>query len=248
MKSTWFRNRDGYEFAKLLREASNNSFHTVFRDFLNMSANSLMQAVTKFATGSIDQKREDDWNTLAETDKYREVFPKAFGHLILALEKQRGDFLGDVYGDMELNDKNFRGQCFTPYHLCVAMARMTLQGAKPDDFENRQIILSEPACGGGAMIYAMQDVLHEEGFLPFNYYVVAQDIDITCYWMTYIQSTLLGVPLTANWGNTLTLETWETATTLVGAMHPMKERKSKDKPVRVRKPRNKAVRQRTRSK
>ena len=38
--------------------------------------------------------------------------------------------------------------------------------------------------------------------------LVAQDIDIRCVWMAYIQLSLYGIPAVVIHGNTLTMETW----------------------------------------
>ena len=39
-------------------------------------------------------------------------------------------------------------------------------------------------------------------------FFVAQDIDIRCVWMAYIQLSLYGIPAVVIHGNTLTMETW----------------------------------------
>ena len=39
-------------------------------------------------------------------------------------------------------------------------------------------------------------------------FFVAQDIDIRCVWMAYIQLSLYGIPAVVIHGNTLTMEPW----------------------------------------
>ena len=42
-----------------------------------------------------------------------------------------------------------------------------------------------------------------------NTFFVAQDIDIRCVWMAYIQLSLYGIPAMVIHGNTLTMEEWD---------------------------------------
>lgn len=69
---------------------------------------------------------------------------------------------------------------------------------------------TEPTCGSGTMvigaIWAMQ---RKEFDYRHNTFFVAQDIDIRCVWMAYIQLSLYGIPAMVIHGNTLTMEEWD---------------------------------------
>lgn len=225
MKSTWFSKRQHYDFAKVLRDTSHEDFHRIFSDFLECAAISLAQPTLKLTDGRIDPDLEKNYlQTINRNPKYPKAFPIAMAALIEGLGEEPHDFLGDTSGALGMNDKNYRGQCFTPYHLCLLMANMTIGNKKPDDFENRQVIFSEPACGGGAMIIATASKLRGNGFFPYNYHFEAQDVDIKCFYMTYIQTTLLNIPTRVIHGNTLSGETWKIWKNLSSVMHPVKRR------------------------
>jgi hypothetical protein len=73
------------------------------------------------------------------------------------------------------------------------------------------ITLNEPTCGAGGMVLAAADVLWNKH--KFNYadrmVVVAQDIDIRCVYMTYLQAALAGIPAIVYHCNTLTMQVWD---------------------------------------
>lgn len=227
MKSTWFSCRKRYDFARCISEVdySRHSWD-LFRSFLVMAHYSMRQAVHKMTHGELDDEIEQ--KVLAEQARYPkwQKFGEALGILTLALEDQSYDFLGTYMGEMDMNDSKWRGQCFTPKDLCAIMAQMTFGDISPTD--GRTLMLSEPACGGGAMIIAASNILKDNGFYPWHYYWQAVDVDWRCYAITYIQLTLLGIPASVINGNTLTLETFESAATIAGVLHPPKQREPAD--------------------
>lgn len=223
MKAQWFHNPRHYEFAKALMDDSYSSNrYDVFRDFLEVAFITFSQAVYKLRTGTIDAKREERYLQIMRSHKgYAKTFPRALGILVDGLERQEHDFLGDVFGAIGANDKTYKGQCFTPYSLCKAMAEMTFGDITKESWvkEGRgRLTFSEPACGGGAMVLACHRALLDRGFTPYDYHATAVDVDSKCYHMTYIQLTLCGVPAHVVHGNTLSLEEWDAMPTLVSAM------------------------------
>jgi hypothetical protein len=117
----------------------------------------------------------------------------------------RCDFLGSLF--MELNlSSHWRGQFFTPYHLCEFMARMAFNPEElRDKLETESFItVMEPACGAGAMIIAFAAAMLEEGYNPQQQmHVTAIDVDQTAAYMTFIQLSVLGIPATIYVGNSL---------------------------------------------
>jgi len=201
---------------------------TVFSDFLEMAALSLNNSVNLVGW----QKREDRY--LSIISKYSKdeatLFPQIFGELTMALEVP-GDYLGEVFMELELGNK-WKGQFFTPYHLCLLMAQLTLDKDISTNIQVKEFItLNEPACGGGAMIIAFIQIMKDRGFNPQKQLkVTAQDLDIKSVYMTYIQLSLLGIPAQVVHANTLSLEVfevWETPFYKIGRWQFKKQKETK---------------------
>lgn len=117
---------------------------------------------------------------------------------------QEQDFLGDLYMSLGMGN-HWRGQFFTPYHLCQAMAEMSLQDADEQIRRQGWISILDPSCGAGATLIAAANTLRRAGI---NYQehalFVGQDIDPVVAMMCYIQLSLLGCPGYVAIGNSLT--------------------------------------------
>ena len=71
------------------------------------------------------------------------------------------------------------------------------------------ITINEPTCGSGTMVIGAAWAMQRKGIdYRHKSFFVAQDIDIRCVWMAYIQLSLYGIPAVVIHGNTLTMETW----------------------------------------
>lgn len=177
---------------------------TVFGDFVTMAAIALSKADLRQAVA-----RESMY--MAAVRKYSPEeaasIREMFFELQLALEAEPRDILGEIYMSLEMGSKR-SGQFFTPHHLCMLTARLTV-----DDSIHTTIgrdgfaTLNDPASGGGAMLIATLEVMRERGI---NYqkvvHVTATDVDHTAAMMSYVQLSLLGAPAVVVHGNTLTLE------------------------------------------
>ncbi|MBR1741051.1 MAG: N-6 DNA methylase [Lachnospiraceae bacterium] len=117
------------------------------------------------------------------------------------------DILGAVYSELRLNNE-WSGQFFTPDPVCRAMAMMTGIGEKSSIEENELTTVCEPTCGSGALLIASIWAMRQKGKLPENMVFMAQDIDIRCVWMAYIQCCLYRIPAVIKHGNSLTMEVW----------------------------------------
>ena len=108
---------------------------------------------------------------------------------------------------VEALHNHFKGQFFTPYHISDFMAEITLENVREHVEKYSYVLLSEPACGAGAMVIAAAEVMKKHRLNPVNsLWIIAQDIDFKCCCMAYIQMTLLAIPGVVIWGNTLTNE------------------------------------------
>jgi type I restriction-modification system DNA methylase subunit len=177
--------------------------HQVFSDWMEMYAISIANACT-LLNSKLKQNREQKYIEIVK--KYKEVeqnrFPELCGMLVLALEQDMVDVLGNVYMGLESGSKH-TGQFFTPNHISRLTARLMPLVTDTDGI----IKFTEPTCGSGGMIIAYAKSLSEQGV---NYQkkleVIAQDIDYRCVHMCYVQLSLLGIKATVIRQNTLTLE------------------------------------------
>ena len=177
--------------------------HQVFSDWVEMYAISISNTCT-LLNSKLKQAREQKY--LEVIKKYKESeqnkFHELCGMLVLALEQDIADVLGNVYMGLESGSKH-TGQFFTPNHISRLTARLMPLVTDTDGI----IRFAEPTCGSGGMIIAYAKALSEQGV---NYQkkleVIAQDIDYRCVHMCYVQLSLLGIKATVLRQNTLTLE------------------------------------------
>lgn len=201
-------NANGKELIKLLRQASGRrNLHDVFSDFVTMAALAVANAVD---LAQRDAREAEYLQTIARYDAAEQaLFPRMLATVVEALEAEAGDFLGQVFGELELGNAA-RGQFFTPDSVCRIMASITVGSAE----ELRALIeprgfirVHEPACGAGAMLIAMAEEFRERGFnRSRQLHVTAIDVDRRAALMCYLQLSLLGIPAEIIVGNALTLE------------------------------------------
>ena len=168
----------------------------VWTDFLEMSALSIANVFHR------QEQLEAEYMAVVQRyeKKQLDIFPQLLGCVVNGLEKGYCDFLGTVFHELEMHNK-YRGQFFTPYHLSLACARMSLIG-----MEEKQgvITVHEPACGSGSMVIACCEAAKEMGInYQYRMFFDAQDIDRNCFNMAYIQLALLAVPARVILGDTL---------------------------------------------
>jgi len=198
--------------------AYRHSTWQVFSDFVEMSALSISNSVDLVHF----DEREAQYMRVIERYSKDELamFPQMLGELVMELETGFDDVLGAVFMEMELGNK-WRGQFFTPYHICKMMARLHVDDGMRAIIDRQGFIrVNEPACGGAAMIVALAEEMKEAGI---NYqdclHVVAQDVDLKAVHMAYIQLSLLHIPAVVIQGNTLALEEvsrWYTPAHILG--------------------------------
>ena len=195
------------EIVKILKEMSGKySEYEIFTDWIRCLALSIEQS-THFIRDQEWHRRERDYINTMNKYSYDERMKLAelTGLLIETLEEGPDDILGDVYMKADMGSKA-AGQFFTPFHLSELCAMAGLTGMIDEYKAGKldKITISEPACGGGAMILAAAKVIHESGI---NYQtameVVAQDIDWKGVYMCYVQLSLLGISAICVQGSTL---------------------------------------------
>lgn len=227
MKSTWFNDRRQFDFCRLIEDAGGGGmrFSESFRSFLVCASSSIQQGARRLAGGQLCPNIEADY--MREAGRMADVhkFAEAMAILTLELELKPRDFLGDCYQALGMADKEFAGQCFTPFPLCQMMAEVTLGECAPN--KHHRLRLAEPAVGGGAMVIASTEVLKARGFRPTQFFWWCTDVAETCWRMAYIQLSMLGVPAWIIKGNSLCPKDSDTAwLTPVGAMFPPRHKET----------------------
>lgn len=195
------------EFMKCLQSIDRSKrSYDIFQDFLTVST---------LAFRNVIEKKEEFEKQYQEIIKRYEN-PNKLAELLTitmcALEEKPQDFLGQIYMFGNFGNKG-TGQFFTPYHISEFMADITIFETNPKQKIEEQGFISvcEPCCGSGGMIIAASESLKKQDINPQKYmWFQGVDIDNVCCKMAYIQTTLLGLSGEIVYGNTLTLETWDT--------------------------------------
>jgi type I restriction-modification system DNA methylase subunit len=189
---------------------------TTFRHFVALSAIALSNVADPINKAA----REEQYLSIVKQYKPEEFqqFPSLLGMLATCLEHEPTDVLGRLYHRLELHNYQ-SGQFFTPYPVCLAMAKMLVHDAKHLVKEQEFIRAQEPCVGSGAMVIALAQALREEGI---NYkqclHVTAIDLDIVAVHMAYVQCTLLHIPALMLHGDTLSGETYSVWRTFAHVM------------------------------
>jgi hypothetical protein len=110
---------------------------------------------------------------------------------------------------LELGD-SWKGQFFTPYDICVLMAKLSMTGVAQKAIHDKGFCsVNDPCSGGGAMVIAAAHAMLDDGInYQMQMHAVAQDIDIVAVHMSYIQFSLLHIPAVVYHANSLSMEVW----------------------------------------
>lgn len=209
-----------YIVSKLKQLSHKHNIANVFSDFLSMVTYSISNAV------SFNQAIENQYlNIINKYEKdEQDLFPKMLASLINSLNPEEfNDVLGTIFEELELQNK-FKGQFFTPKHICDLMSEITLnkdEVIKAIDTRGYFSML-EPACGSGRMIYSLLDYMHKNNVdFHRNVYIEAVDVSSLCAYMTYIQLSLYGANAKVVCGNSLTNEVYEIFYTPMARLMPI---------------------------
>lgn len=197
----------------LRRNAHRYDLHSVWSDFVEMSAIALSNAV------DMHNREEREARYMQIVGKYDadEVvrFTQALASLFMAFEEcQFDDVLGATFMELELGNKH-TGQFFTPYSISHMMGRMHVDnGARNLIDEYGYITCNDPCIGGGAMAIGIAHALFEADINPqVCLHITAQDLDRKAVHMAYVQLSILHIPAMVILGNTLQnerLDVWYT--------------------------------------
>lgn len=167
-------------------------YWTLWSDFIEMMAISISNAVDLISKDN----REERFADISKKYSLEEmnIFKQMYADLIVDLEMDPRDVLGEIFMELGLGDK-WKGQFFTPHGLSRVMTRITLSKEKIERcIEDKGFItINENACGGGASLIASFNHIRQLGFNPQEILLIdASDIDRKACYMTYIQLSLIG--------------------------------------------------------
>ena len=181
------------EFQKVFASLCNTkSSWQAWSDFVEMTA----IAISNRFEIRMDVKQDREKRYLDIIGQYSKseqaVFPELVAILVQALEREsEQDFLGEMFMALELGS-HWKGQFFTPYSLCKAMAKINVQDARDKIGKKGYVSVNDPACGAGATLIAARNALELDGIGGTQAFFVGQDIDRTAAMMCYVQLSLLG--------------------------------------------------------
>lgn len=185
---------------------SNRHQYPVWADLWEMWALTIMNPLTKqLYSGSeklekVWQDRENRYLQIIKRYKKSEIetITEMFAAMVQEFERNPWqDFAGQMYMELQISNKN-TGQFFTPYSVCGLAAQITgdHESLKQSVKDKGWYCIYDCACGGGAMLIAgCEQANNEFHRLDWRNHVMcnANDIDIVCCCMCYVQLSLIGV-------------------------------------------------------
>ena len=169
---------------------SSKSSWQVWTDFIECSAIAISNAVDH------EQRKAREERYMSIMANYTSEESRVFGEMLAIVikamdEKPEQDFLGELFMVLGLGS-HWKGQFFTPYHVCEMMAKIQINGTGIKDTEEDWIAINDPACGAGALLVAARNEFRKNGIGSSRVLFVGQDIDRVAAMMCYIQLSLLG--------------------------------------------------------
>lgn len=189
------------QIVTVLKEADRSkNFPEIWRDWTEATALALENSTAP--RDAVYEAREDRYKKILARypAKALDKFAAAYAELVELFERRRfDDHLGPLY--MEHVSKGEKGQFFTPYSICLMMARTQIQ---PPTDTIRYFRILDCAAGSGATLIAALQVCFELG-LPWQgrVEVYADDLDWTCCHMAMIQLSTIGARARIRQGDSL---------------------------------------------
>lgn len=187
--------------------------HEAFSDVVTCCAFALANKV------DFQEVREKEFARIIDkyNDEEKALFPKILASLVYEYSKNYEpiDILGNIYEELNLIKKG-HAQFFTPLEVCKVMAKIAINKDENQKSLDKRgyISVSDPACGSGRNIYAAYNELLENNVEPNKILLIADDVDLTCCCITYIQLSLMGANAIVHHQNTLTMDLYETFYTM----------------------------------
>ncbi len=181
------------------------SCYQLFADFCECAKCAINSPIEN--TESNEKRYSEIINKYKSEDNIVKYFGDLYGLLVLCLsDKPYTDVLGSIYMQLEIADKRYLGQCFTPLSVSQLCGNITFDSKMVSEIEDKYFISLNDCCvGGGSMVLAFASAMREQGYNPQKQLcVIANDIDSLCVNMAYIQLSLNAIPAIVYRGDTLT--------------------------------------------
>jgi type I restriction-modification system DNA methylase subunit len=160
--------------------------YQIFFDWLIMASAALYSWMK-------DEAVEKEYQNIAKQYSKKQLlkFSELLATTVNALTNEPSDFLGAILMELKAENKR-KGQYFTPQDVSNLISEITIDNI--EDYE-KIITIQDPCCGSGRMLISVANTLKNKNFnYQKNAYFVAQDIDIECCYMAFIQLSFLGMP------------------------------------------------------
>lgn len=141
-------------------------------------------------------------------ERNADLFSKAFGELMSAMEESNQDVLGEAYESFGMQNEAF-GQHFTPWNVSAMMAELQATVEEPDP----PVTIADPACGSGRLL-VLAARRHDVHTICFG-----QDKDLLCCQMAALNFCFFNMDGIVVFGDSLKVEkrrAWETRSTIMG--------------------------------
>ena len=198
--------------------AQSQGLNHVFTTFLEIAA-TCISAQMDPPNAEEREKRYEEMTSTMEP-KILNCYAHMLALLALAIyehEEDPCDILGSIYYELRLNNE-WNGQYFTLDHIRRLMAQIVNPVDERSEAEE-PIMISEPTCDSGTMVIGAVWAMKQKDFdFRHKSFFVAQDIDIRCVWMAYIQLSLYGIPAVVIHGDTLAMKEWSRWYTLLATV------------------------------
>ncbi len=180
---------------KLSKLYSSKDRYQVLKDFFKVVAIAINNGSTLIHDEAWKTREDDYINTMKTYEpEEQKIIVECFSDLVMIMDQDVSngkfqDWLGDLYMKSCTQSKE-KAQHFTPYNVGKLMAELNLDGK---DLTKDIITFNDPCVGGGCLPIAFCDKLKSSGI---NYQqralITCNDNDERCFYMTYIQLSLIG--------------------------------------------------------
>ena len=217
------------KLADAIREAGRSmGLNTVFSTFLEVFATSLGAKMDPIYAKEREKRYDEIVSEMPQETvaMYARLCMLTYA-AISEYKDDPQDILGAIYHELKLNSE-WNGQFFSPDDICRMMARVIGVDQMPEEDEEDIITINEPTCGSGAMVIGAIWAMKQKGIdYQHRSLFFAEDIDIRCVWMAYIQFCLYKIPAIVVHGNALTTEEWSRWITSYATVPVMKLQEGK---------------------
>lgn len=190
---------------EVIKQRTGHGLPRIFRVWVDASL-LLMQAEEEEYVKAVSNIVHD----IDDEEEIKTVVPelsKALNKLITVTVDRQQPVIGDIYEQIGASSKEF-GQYFTPWSLCLLMAKMDQEssGIDSDDYTtDNPLTCHDPACGSGRGLIAFSKTVFDENpDVP----VVVSGVDKSplCAKMAVLNLVLAGQSGWIIHGNSLTME------------------------------------------